>query len=471
MPFVPLAGDCPRAVSRLPASSSLARLTQRGWLAQPAVRVWSLTLLLAALAIGVYAGSVRLIPPVHPPLDVPWAVVALLFCVAELMDVQVHFRRETHAFSLSEVPLVIGLFFLQPAEFLVALLVGSGIAMGARSRGRHPMKLAFNLSDVALNGTLALVIFHGLSNTFVVPGPQAWFAAFAATLTTSVVAAVAIAAAISLSGGAPQFQKLPEMLQFGGLVALANTSLALLAVSILWINSEAIWLLAVPVGTLFIAYRAYVSEKEKHERLELLYESSRILNSSAELDSALVALLGHARTMFRAELAEVVLYARHPNEEALRTRSWHEGEPETMVPVLTLGEERIHSLVRSATAPFFYVAAPGETPSVRQGMVSPLRGEEDLIGYLLIANRLTEGTTFSADDLRLLETLANQAASALEHGHLEQSLAELSRLKEQLKYQAYHDSLTHLPNRSLFLERVTERLDADGDLDLLLGVA
>ena len=44
------------------------------------------------------------------------------------------------------------------------------------------------------------------------------------------VAAVTIATAISLSGGAPQFRKLPEMIQFGGLVALANTSLALLAV-------------------------------------------------------------------------------------------------------------------------------------------------------------------------------------------------------------------------------------------------
>ena len=55
---------------------------------------------------------------------------------------------------------------------------------------------------------------------------------------------------------------------------------------------------------------------------------------------------------------------------------------------------------------------------------------------------------FSEDDLRLLETLANQAAVALENGHLEQSLAELSRLKEQLRYQAYHDPLTGLPNRT-----------------------
>ena len=95
-------------------------------------------------------------------------------------------------------------------------------------------------------------------------------------------------------------------------------------------------------------------------------------------------------------------------------------------------------------------------------MVSPLRGESDLIGSLRISNRLTEGTTFSEDDLRLLETLANQAAVALENGHLEQSLAELSRLKEELRFQAYHDPLTGLANRMLFLERAEERLDRIG---------
>ena len=44
----------------------------------------------------------------------------------------------------------------------------------------------------------------------------------------------------------------------------------------------------------------------------------------------------------------------------------------------------------------------------------------------MIVNRLTEGTSFGEDDLRLLETLANQVAVALENGQLEQSLAELS---------------------------------------------
>ena len=61
---------------------------------------------------------------------------------------------------------------------------------------------------------------------------------------------------------------------------------------------------------MFLAYRAYVSEREKHERLELLYQSSRILQHSPELDSALAALLEHAREMFRAERAEVLLWPR-----------------------------------------------------------------------------------------------------------------------------------------------------------------
>src|SRR4029079_1480819 len=131
-----------------------------------------------------------------------------------------------------------------------------------------------------------------------------------------------IATAISLSGGAPQFQKLPQMIQFGGLVAVANTSLALLAVSILWIDASLLWLLVVPLVTVFLAYRAYLSEREKGERLEFLSQSGRILQHSPELDSAIVALLDHAREMFRAERAQVVLHPRAAGEGALETQGF-----------------------------------------------------------------------------------------------------------------------------------------------------
>jgi diguanylate cyclase (GGDEF)-like protein len=421
------------------------------------VRIWSLTVLIGTIATTIYLVVLRGQAGPHVEFRLPWPVLAFAVAVAELRVVEVHFRRETHSFSLSEFPAVVGMFFLNPSEYIGALLVGSAVALIVGQRQRV-IKLSFNLVTTMLMAVVSLIILYQFAALDGPPHERDWLAAFAATQVSTVLTAILIATVITVSGGAPQFEKLPDMVRFGSLVAFANTSLALLAVSILWLDPSLLWLLALPLLIVFLAYRAYVSEREKHERLELLYQSSRIFQHSPELDSALIALLEHARAMFRAELAEVVLYPRNPNEDALRTRSWHDGEPEIMVPVPAIDEERLSSRVRTASAPFFYVPEPGERTGVHLGMVSPLRGESELIGSLLIANRLTEGTTFSEDDLRLLETLANQAASALENGHLEQSLAELSRLKEQLRYQAYHDPLTNLPNRSLFLERVAERL-------------
>jgi diguanylate cyclase (GGDEF)-like protein len=423
------------------------------------VRVWSFSLFLGLSAVILYAHGLRE-RAVVAPFSLPWPILAVGFCLAEVKVVEVHFRRETHSFSLSEFPAVIGFFFLTPADYLVAMLLGTGAALLLAAR-QSPLKIVFNLTNFALTAVVALSLFARFCVSTGAPGPDDWFAAFAATLSATLLGALTIATVISLSGGAPQFQKLPEMLQFGGLVAVANTSLALLAVSIIWLDPRLLWLLAVPIGVVFFAYQAWISEHEKHERLELLYQSSRILQHSPELDSALVALLDHARAMFRAERAEVVLYPRGAEGEILRTTSNHDAPADVMVPVLDAADDPIQRRVARETGPFFHVPSGGRDRAgrpLRQAMVSPLRGESGLIGSMMIANRLTEGTSFEDDDLRLLETLANQAAVALENGQLEQSLAELSRLKEQLRHQAYHDPLTGLANRTLFGEQVDLRL-------------
>jgi diguanylate cyclase (GGDEF)-like protein len=422
-------------------------------------RIWLFTGALVVTSVAIYLAQLHARPTPPVTLALPWPVIAAAFALAELKVVQVHFRRETHSFSLSEFPAVIGFFFLSPTDYLIAVFVGSTIAFMI---GRPPMiKLGFNLANFMLVAVVELTVLYAVAEMTGAPHVRDWIAAFLATLAAAVLSAVTIATVITLSGGAPQYEKLPEMIQFGSMVAFANTSLALLAVSILWLDPVLLWLLALPLIIVFLAYQAYVSEREKHERLELLYQSSRILQHSPELDSTLVALLGHARTMFRAELAEVVLYPRGTDVAALRTTSRHDSEPEVMIPILDLRGDALHDAVVQARGPFFLHS----TESAAHGqsdMVSPLRGESDLIGSFRIANRLTEGTTFTDDDLRLLETLANQAAVALENGHLEQSLAELSRLKEELRFQAYHDPLTGLANRMLFLERAEEQLDRVG---------
>ena len=65
--------------------------------------------------------------PAHPVVG--WPLLAAAFALAELKVVEVHFRRETHAFSLSEFPAVIGFFSLAPTEYLAAMLLGCGAAL------------------------------------------------------------------------------------------------------------------------------------------------------------------------------------------------------------------------------------------------------------------------------------------------------------------------------------------------------
>jgi hypothetical protein len=308
-----------RLLDAIGIAARVATGLRRAQLRSEARRVWLFTTLLVIAAAVGYATVVRDMAPVPAPVHFPWPLLAAGFLAAEAKVIVVHFRRESHSFSLAEIPAVAGLFFFTPGEYLASVLIGSALAMLLTARP-SAVKLAFNLSNFAVIAVVDLAIFHAIGRFTGPPGPAEWAGAFAATLAASLVSVFAIATAISLSGGAPQFQKLPEMVKFAVLVALANTSLALLAVSVMWIDPSAMWLLIVPLATMFLAYGAYVSEREKHERLELLYESSRILQHSPELDSALLALLDHARDMFRAELAEVILDPRTDTGDSLRTR-------------------------------------------------------------------------------------------------------------------------------------------------------
>ena len=416
-------------------------------------RVTALTCVLATIAAVVYAAFLGNASR-RGMTDIPWPVFSVGFFLVEARVIEVYFRRERHSFSLSEVPAVFGLFYLSPPEYLAALLVGSGLALVV-STDQSPLKIAFNLANSLFVGTLTLVIFNAVASPSTVPIATDWIAITVAMVVASVAGAVTIATAITLSGGAPQFQKLPEMVRFGLLVAAANTSLALLALTAAARDAQAIFLLVIPVILLLAAYRAYQSEREKHERLELVYESSRIMQHSAELDSAVLGVLRHAREMFRAERAEVLLFAVPGGGDALRTACSVDGHSEVMTPQTVSPDDPIlHRLAQGKRAQFVNTRRTGS----RQAMASPMFADRGLIGVMRIENRLAEGSLFTDEDLRLLETLANQASVALENGHLEQSLAELARLRDELRYQAYHDPLTGLANRVLFSEAVEERL-------------
>ena len=437
------------------------------------IRVWALTVLLTAIALLIASAELPARAPATPPVAFPWWVLAGLFYLTEAKVVHLHIGRSAHSFSMSEIPVVYGIFFFAPGEFIAARLIGASVALifGRRQRSA---KLAFNLAQFLLCSVVTVGVVQlfvgGASSAF---GPHDWPTALLATSAENMVGVFAVTAAISLAEGAPQHARIPRMLMMGAVVSLTNTSLALLLITVLFVEPAAALLFAVPVAAVFVAYRAYVSERQQHEGLEMLYESTRILQRSPQIDQALVSLLDHARKMFRAEVAEVSILPQVEGMEVLRTTVGPGEFVSMMQPIgSTLDDPRLVQCVAGRRG--FLVgehSSGAEGSRFRNAIYAPLVGESRLVGAIVVANRLSDLHPFDADDLKLFQTLASHTAVALENGQLEQSLTSLSRLKEELQHKAYHDALTGLANRAFFAQSVAQRLestDASGLVPVVL---
>ena len=99
-------------------------------------------------------------------------------------------------------------------------------------------------------------------------------------MTAALIAGVMVVAAISVSEGRLQPDRLKTVLIMAAVAAVTNTSMGLIAGSLLLHSPQATFLLVVPIATVFLSYGAYLREREKHESLEFLYASTRILSET-----------------------------------------------------------------------------------------------------------------------------------------------------------------------------------------------
>ena len=185
----------------------------------------------------------------------------------------------------------------------------------------------------------------------------------------------------------------------------------------------------------------------------------RAMQSAPELRSAVRELLAAARTMLAAEFAEIVFLP----SGAGRARPAQHDQPHARAPARGHRAERARGRRRRArlesrpTRSCSRADASGTTSTrtshereLPDAILTVLRSEDRVVGALLVGQRAGDVSTFNADDRKLFETFASHAGVLLEN----------DRVKEQLRYQAFHDALTGLPNRLLFAEQVRAALDA-----------
>lgn len=428
--------------------------------------VWGLNAAVLLVAGLLYAGPVHALPPLAEP-HLPWELLAAMFAAAELCVVHLHFRRGALSFSLGDVPLVFGLLFAGAHGLLAGCLFGSAIVLRL-ARGLPPIKFIFNLAQWALATCIALLVAHALAPVGAPSDPRTWLAVLAATEAGDCVTVFMIAGAIFLSERQMRLPTLWRMLLTDSAMTFNNTCLGLCAAVLTAVDASALPLFVVPLGTLVVAYRAYLSEHERQKQLEFMHEANRTLTGTGEIVRVVETLLEGSLQAFRAEMAQLVLFGQ--GDEPPRLMALGPGSRrELMRPIdpdlaetvrfLVAGHDRAR-LLRPATEAPELAAQLGFGP-VTQAMIAPLAGEEHLIGAILLANRLGVAADFDRDELMLLDALATNTSVALQNERLEQAVAQLSVAHQELHHAASHDSLTGLVNRSSFNERVRASLAED----------
>src|SRR5215207_1465989 len=142
--------------------------------------VWARNGALAAGAIALYL-QISPLPAPITSVGIPWWALALAFAVTEISVVHVHLRRSSHTLAFGELPLVVGLLLCSPGHVMIGWVAGAALVL-VFTPGRVPVRVAFNLAQLAITAGLASTIFHAVTGDAAALGPLVWIATTLAVL-------------------------------------------------------------------------------------------------------------------------------------------------------------------------------------------------------------------------------------------------------------------------------------------------
>ncbi len=384
-----------------------------------------------------------------------------LFLFADVTLLRFEVRRQAFNMSLAEIPLLLALFYLPPLTVLLVRVL-SVVATQAKLRAGIT-KASFNVAALAAGTACAILIVHPQAER-PTPGPATWGFLAIAVLTNALLTMAAVGGVITLVQGWAQSRQFLRSVPSVMIVAGINVTVGMIMLLALQQSGWAVLFLVGLAVVLGAVYRAYAQFLRQHKALTEMYELTEAM-AGAGADGALAdVLLGRVRRLLQAESATLWLpeQGRH-REVLLSARVDYPGLLDNAASPETL---RRHATATSQTV----VVGPGlgaeelrvqlRAYDVKDAIVVPLRSGAAVIGTLEVAGRLGDTTSFSAEDVRLLETVAAHTSVAVEN----------ARLVERLRFDAYHDALTGLPNRRRMLEAIEEAVgvDAPGEVVAVL---
>ncbi|MGS2613661.1 EAL domain-containing protein [Micromonospora sp. LZ34] len=428
---------------------------------RPVDSAWLITAPMALITV-VFCTVASAVQP--PPVDDLAMGVILLFAMvaAGTQVLQFIVRRQALAVTLTEIPLVLAFYYLEPVT--VVLIAALAALIGQMRRRLAATKVWFNVAKAGAAGSLAGLVLLAMPPTEGV-GPATWGVLFVAVSTFTLAALVAVSGVISLLQG---WQAGLEMVRTAAptlLTAVVNVAIGLVVLIVLDSTWWAILLLGAVATAVAFVYRSYSRFFRQHRTLSDMYELTRAVTQSGQDGTLIDALLGRVRGLMQAEYATLWLppQGRHP--EVLLTARVDDPGLLDFAPAPVAIREKVLKTGQTVTAgrglgDGVDLRQLGGDSRVKEMIVIPLRSGQAVIGTLEVVNRLGDTNHFGPADIPIFETVAAHAAVALEN----------SRLVDRLRHDAYHDALTKLPNRRRIVGALDEsvKIRAPGEVVALL---
>jgi hypothetical protein len=391
------------------------------------------------------------------PHDVPLVQIAALlaaFIVAQGLLVQHHARGMRISFNLTDIPLVVALFYLDPFWVVAIKTVASTVFYAGRYI-REDIGVLKPLFNVAMTTAATSVgaYFTATIGLGAAVAPRTWFVLVGAIVATGVVTTVLISLMLFFISGPDSVAKAWRSfaLTMAGPVVAACVGLIFLI-----LLDATIWS-AIPIGFVVIALiylaRSYMRLRRQRQVLTDLSEFTRLVVDSVRSNRLIDAMLGRLRDILSAESATVWVPAAGRYPQIRLTSTLDDAGLTDLDPIPDELQREVmasgRSLLLSPKNGTREEKAILESAGLRGAMLVPLRSGDEVYGCLSVADRIGgEVSHFVPVDLQLLETIAANVGIAVQN----------ERLLDQLRYDAYHDPLTGLPSRRRSLAAHQEAL-------------
>jgi diguanylate cyclase (GGDEF)-like protein len=428
-------------------------------------------LVLFSIALGLIGATLWLLPlrDVQRPAvmtSIPWWVELATCYATSLLFVQVRVHREVSTLSLTEIPVAMGLFLIDPHQLLACYVVGVLLASWTRRRRIRWVKdFANAMLDVLYIG-VAVLVFHAVGPDIQNAIEPRSIAAFGVAMIVAgwFVYPIALNAGSTIAQGKLRVGDVTRAYLFQVIATTTNACLGIVALMILTTSPWLAFVL-VPPGVLVLAGQIAAGESQRRaDRNEFLYRTTEILHSTRQLGERAGELLNGITEMFGMARAELVVI---PEVRGPAVRFVSIGDDDHAVvstSELTFAEQEVLNELRSTailTGPLANDESLGLALAerhARAGTVVVLRGREGPQGMLLLLDPTRGGNRLGAGEQSLLTTVAGLISVALENGQLAEAILAMSVEKAELSRRAFYDPLTQIANRSLFIDTMTTSL-------------